>query len=404
MKKIGIVTLFHRNFNYGAALQAYALEEALKSLGLWAEVLDYRRCVRPLSVMPPESTLHKIRRKLTIRSVGDAADLALRPFIGAFQASNQEKLKERERKFFQFYQEHMHISQDYDSGTIAQANEHYDMFVCGSDQVWRPSSFDPNFFLAFAGKEKQRFSYAASLGVRKLSDQAAETMIPLIDSLDMVSVREDEAKDLLSDYTNKPIETVLDPTLLFDEAFWAGLATEVKGLSSGKYVFCYLIGENNKNRALAKKIAKKYDLPLVTIPAVSRVLPYDMLYADQNLIDTSPDEFLWLIKNAAAVVTDSFHASVFSILFHKSFHILERFRREDSLSMNGRIYHLLDLFGWDDVLVGKPEEIRLWNAHDIRNNENLSAARKTSWDYLRRALENGSPENDAFALEQERRS
>lgn len=255
-------------------------------------------------------------------------------------------INERKRRFKEFYQKNLNVSRYYNLGTIYSANNDYDAFVCGSDQVWRPGSFDPNYYLTFAVSGKKKISYAASLGVQRLSGAANDMMVPLIEKLDAISVREQEAANILKECGIDALVT-LDPTLLWNRNFWENVATKTN-LEKGKYIFCYFIGENNSNREIAKKIAKIKGLPLVAIPGVSRLLPYDFEYADINMTEAGPDEFLGMVRDAAVVVTDSFHACVFSTIFEVPFVAVERFSAKDANSMNGRIYDFLATFGLEN--------------------------------------------------------
>ena len=380
--RVGIMTLFHENYNYGAALQAYALQKAIESLGNDVEVLDYDRTAEPIDSVD-NSISGKIKRKLgSIESYGDVYNLM---HLFSSKSRYLPSINERKRKFKEFYQKNLKVSRYYNLGTIYSANSDYDAFVCGSDQVWRPGSFDPNYYLTFAALGKKKISYAASLGVQKLSRAANKMMVPLIEKLDAVSVREPEAAKILRKCGVDALVT-LDPTLLWDRAFWENVATNTD-LENGKYILCYFIGENNSNREIAKQIAKIKGLPLVAIPGISRLLPYDFKYADRNMVEAGPDEFLGMVRDAAVVVTDSFHACVFSTIFEVPFVAVERFSAKDANSMNGRVYDFLTMFGLERQLVRKGDVIEPTILEGITPRiseyENL---KECSWRYLRENL------------------
>lgn len=384
MSKIGIVTLFHDNYNYGAALQAFALQKAIEKLGHEACIIDYKRCIEPIPDDDSFESKKSFAEKLHIKTKGDFINICLYPFTRKY---GDRLLENRKIKFKKFYERNLNVSRLYDIATIYSANEEFDAFICGSDQIWRPSSYDPNFFLDFADKIKLRISYAASMGVKILSENSKKVMVPLIDGLTYISVREEEAKSALKDKCNSDIQVVLDPTLLWGEDFWKKYSKLPSGIAKGKYIFCYLIGENNANRDLAKYFARNMNLPLITIPGVSRVQAYDFMYADMNLTEAGPEEFLGLIQNAALIITDSFHACVFSIIFHKKFYAVERFDKNDANSMNGRIYDLLNLFGLEKQLISSKDESTEQKecvSNMMKYNEKLSF----SWSYLKNALEN----------------
>lgn len=387
MNKVGILTFFHDNYNYGAVLQAFALQKAVEKLGYDAYVLDYKRSVDPIRDEYSSAAPRTLRDKLRIRTKADFFNVGLYPYM-KLSSRAKHLLDDRKAAFRKFSGENMKVSRPYGIADITAANDEFDAFICGSDQIWRPSSFDPNFFLDFADPNRLRFAYAASIGVHILSDKAKKIMLPLIDRLDFVSVREQEAKTVL-DGVKSDVQVVLDPTLLWDEAFWKEYAALPSNLEKGKYVFCYFIGENSDNRKTARAAAKRLGLPLVTIPAVSKVQPYDFMYADVNMTGAGPEEFLGLIQNAAMVITDSFHACVFSIMFGTRFYAVERFKKNDANSMNGRIYDLLALFALDDRLVS-------WDAGSafspnadtcVPGLDKYNARKDASWSYLKKSLE-----------------
>lgn len=377
--RVGIITLLYKNYNYGAILQAYALQKAVEKLGHKAEIINYDRRVETIDSVNL-SISKKIKQKLfSINSYGDFFNLTR---LALPQKEYVSEVGARKDAFHTFYKEKMSVSKYYNLATIEFANDMYDAFICGSDQIWRPTSFDPNYYLAFADNSKTKFSYAASLGVKELSEEAVQTMVPLIKKLNGVSVRENDAVDLLKK-SGVDSKLVVDPTLLWGHDFWSDIATE-PNLEKGKYVFSYIIGENNKNRDVATKIAKMNKKTLVTIPGISRIMPYDFSYADCNITDASPTDFLGLIKNAAFVVTDSFHACVFSIIFNTPFVALERSSKSDSNSMNGRIYSLLNLFSLENRLIRNDQTLdtNIFSA-SIPNYEKYNQLCDMSWNYLK---------------------
>lgn len=381
---IGIITLFHKNYNYGAALQAYSLQQAIQKLGHTSNIIDYERCITPIDPID-NSFKSRLKKKAgSIRCIGDIIDMLFR-----YIPENKYKpdINRRQEKFQKFYKSRMKISSYYNIGTIYLANNEFDAFISGSDQVWRPGSFDKNYYLDFADKQKKRISYAASLGVSELSDTAKKIMIPLIRKFHSVSVRENEAAALLKKELNSDVKTVVDPTLLWDKPFWNNISSFPKNIEKQKYIFCYFIGENNHNRNIAKKLSKMTGYPLFSIPGISRLLPYDFKYADKNIIDASPEEFIGLIQNAEIIISDSYHACVFSIIFDRPFFAVERYLQSDINSMNGRIYDLLKMFHLENHLIRSNQNIstELFNTTSPKMEDYIHA-KDISWNYLETSL------------------
>lgn len=348
MKRVGIITLFNNNYNCGGILQALALQEVIKKFGYECEIINYKRNI--LSEPINENKLKKLIKKVNnIESKGDVINLLLKPMDKFFNKKISNEILERKTKYKKFIDSNVSYTKEVDHSTIYKINENFDIFVCGSDQIWRPSTFDPNYYLAFAKDDKRKFSYAASIGANELTKKEKERIELLINKLNYISLRERSSINIIQSLTEKKVENVLDPTLLLEKDYWKKFVTNKT--VKGKYIFSYLIGENNKNRDIVKKIAKKVGLPIVTIPGVSRILPYDFLYGNINMTSSAPNDFINLIANSSMVITDSFHATVFSIIFGKKVYVLERFKKSDRMSMNSRIYDLLDLFDMQENLL-----------------------------------------------------
>lgn len=360
-KKVAIMTLFHNSTNYGAILQAYALQKTIESMGLQCVVLDYQRKIVDITqkAQKPKSKIQKLIYKISaIYSKGDLINSCLQPIRKLWEKKYEKDIVNRKKKFREFIAENIPVSAFLDSSTIHSIQNEFDVFVCGSDQIWRPTTFDPNLFLGFVKQNKPRIAYAASLGVAALSDKEKEIYTPLINQLDAISVRESSAVSLVSGLTEKSVVRVLDPTLLLDHDYWRNnFSTKNQTLENEKYIFSYQIANNNANRELAKKTGKLLGMKVVAIPGLYRIQPYDFMYADINMTDASPEEFINLIAQSEYVITDSFHACVFAILFGKKFIALERFSRSDRLSMNSRIYDLLEMFSIPERLLTRSDQL-----------------------------------------------
>ena len=180
---------------------------------------------------------------------------------------------------------------------------------------------------------------------------------------------------------------MLDPTLLIDRNKW----DEVKKLKKidKKYVFCYFIGSNIESRKVVEKFANKYKLEVVVLPHIDEFVEYDEKYGTIFPGNVGPGEFIDLISNAEFVFTDSFHATVFSIIYEKNFFVFERFNCNDKKSTNTRIYSLLSKINENGRLCR--------DIHDVENNKNskidysevnkiLANERKKSIDFLNNAI------------------
>lgn len=300
MKKIAILTIV--SANYGNRLQNYALAESLKKLNF--EVETIRR-------YPQRSKLHRIKNN--IRAL--------------FK-------KDRFTNFTQF-DNYIDWSDDvvncnYHSPYL---ESHYDAFVIGSDQIWN-LSFDflnEYVFLPFV-KNKRKIAYAASIGIDRYDDEM-KTQATSIKYIDKIAVREESAVSIVCELTGKVPEIVIDPTMLLSAEEWQRIARKPKMLDSDEeYLFLYFLGKlSNEKKSMISRIAKEKNLKI-----------YNILDPDDAINECGPAQFVYMISHSRLVVTDSFHACVFSILNHVPFTVLER--ESEDKNMNSRIVTLLRMF------------------------------------------------------------
>lgn len=320
-KKIGIVTYYYDSINYGGVLQAYALTQKIDSLGYNVEQICYKK--ENDDKVSNKKYLYLIKK--FIKKI-----IILWCYL---------KMSRRYNRFKKFRDEIPHSMNVYTDNNIENTIKDYDIFVTGSDQVWNLTWFCPAFFLEFVSKNKKKLSYAASLGRMVLAEEEKNFFKKVLVNYSAISVREKDAVELLKNQTSLKIEHVLDPTLLLKKEEWDKISNEYT--IEKPYLFCYFIGEDRVIRKLAKKYAKKYNLKLVVLPHPAGFNFTDINFGDIKTFDAGPKEFISLIKNADYIMTDSFHACVFSTIYQKEFFA---FQRNGKKEMSSRIYSLLNLF------------------------------------------------------------
>lgn len=298
MIKIGLLTL-NGNVNYGNRLQNYALKKVLESLSCKVETIWFAD--------------FKFRFKSFLKKL----------------VFYKAKFR-RQRKFSKFTDEFLDVKYYKNS----QISDKYDYFVVGSDQVWNYnfSSYNEKMFLNFSPKSKN-ISYAASIGVDSILEEYKEEFERGLCNFKSISVREDKAKELVEELTNrKDIEVLVDPTMLLSADEWNTLARKPRCLKSDKFILNYFLGELSQERKNAiEKIALENKCQIINI-----------LDINSNFYECGPREFLYLEQNAFLICTDSFHSSVFAFLFNRPFIVFEREDKEEK--MNSRIDTLLDTF------------------------------------------------------------
>lgn len=385
-KKIGIITLYYHNYNYGGLLQAYALVTCLnKKMDFHAEQIAYK----PQKIKKSLGEIFDLVRGFSIVSLIGKLFIKLDILIKVmFKPQISNKFIERKRRCDEFRNMIPH-SAEVDDNDLQKLNDYYDVFVTGSDQVWNPNTFRSAFFLDFVKETKTKVAYAASMAVNSLSAQQKRKIFPLVSRLDFISVREKKAMDILSgNIPEKEVRMVLDPVFLLYRNEWDLIVKSP--LKEKKYIYTYFLGERKFNINLAKRIAEQLQIPIATVPYIyRRYNGYDHNFGEIEIYDTGPDEFVGLIKDAQIVLTDSFHAVVFSIIYHKNFWVFDRDRENDINSMNSRLTFLLEEFGLSDRRITRKEQLNMDFKRPIRYNEVeylLEKKRKCSLEYLFKAV------------------
>lgn len=354
--KASVITMT-RTYNYGATLQAYALQEYVTSMGHECTVVDHMNAGDKHRTLP-----------LLDFSFGN---LLMLPY--------KRRLERGFTRFEEFYREHMNMTAPYQNEQqLLDAPPAADVYISGSDQVWNPRDAKlDRFFLNFAPPTAKRISFAASIGVSQIPADKRERMQALLSGIDGISLREVGARDELSALTDKPISVNCDPVFLLEAEKWRAAESPVKGLVPGEYILCYLIYRPAWFSAWIRDMKKKTGKKIVVVGLQG----FRRIFCDRYVRDAGPREFLWLIDNAAAVVTTSFHGSAFSLVFGKPFVAIPDPPRP------ARIRSLLHLFGLPQNELGENNPHFTFEEYD-RNAVLAVAAkeRERAREYLTRFL------------------
>lgn len=380
MKKIGKITLFHNSVNYGGVLQAFALNHFLEKSGHEVCEFDYTSSNQKSS--KKTMLLHMIKTKTPVELLKKlGTGLSKKAYAKLHRNQVQSLLNARRVAFADFKAKNFKEIIACDKNTIAQKGKGFDVLIAGSDQIWKPTVADDAYMLAFStDKNQTRFSYAASLAVDEIKTEDQEKYRNWLKNLSAISVREEQAVDLLQPLTDKKVHWVCDPVLLLEKEEWLHF-TENK-YEFEPYVFCYFLGADKKHRELAKEYAAKNNLKIVTFPnLLQQARKVDHGFGDYQVYDASPVDFVELIGKAQFVLTDSFHATAFSILMNTPFAVLER---SAVYSMNSRITSLLKHVGLDNRMIGDREQLHQLNQEIqwTKVDEKLDCQRKASALYL----------------------
>lgn len=382
--KIGIVTHYYKSKNYGGNLQAYALCKAIERFGIKVEQL----CVFSENKKADKVPIQK--KKCTLRDVKIAFHIFAYKTLTLNRSRNAGKLIHRRRNAILFFNQKIvpHSIDCYTEANIEESVKKYDAFITGSDMVWNPDSFSSIFILDFVPDETPKFSYAPSLGVSELNDNEREVFHNFLKTYQDVSVREQNAVSLLNELSPVPVEWVLDPTLLLEREEWDEIGSG--RIIEEPYLFCYFLGSNTGSRKAAQDYARKHNLKLVTIPyLLGTYRSCDWKFGDVQLSDISPADFISLICYSEVVFTDSFHACVFSFLYHRDMYA---FRRDAEDKWGSRIQSFLELLDCLPQYCNTDEKEHLEYIESLPKIDysvpfqELERMKKSSMEYLQRNL------------------
>ena len=371
MLKICGVTFDHTT-NYGSCLQAYALQTVIEEMIVQDEPCRYE--LLPTAIIRQNDPKQPVSKEL--------------PWIWAKKRILREFSHWRRKKFEQFETQNIHYADCSDSQQLPALNREYDAFVCGSDVIWNLSftHADPIYFLAFA--EKYKFSYAASFGVCDIDHDfekwnsektPREVYKQYLPDLDQISVREKNSLDLIYELTGKEAKYVCDPVMLLTAEQWNSIIE--KDNKRKDYIFAYSTYTSPNYLNFLKRIHRQTGLPIINVT-------WDIKTAIQRMAFIVPDPPKWLelLKNAKYVVTNSFHATVFSCIFHKSFFC--PMRNEQIIGTRIRLYDILSTLGIDGRIYGNtPEKIDLAPPDFTEADKRIQQFRENSLLYIHGNLE-----------------
>lgn len=388
MKKVGIITLFHRSLNFGGVLQACALCKALDQLGIPSEQI---RCVYGGEDETVERTFMTVLKKLmNPKIVWKRICYEVNHILYEVKRAKSEKQKAGRRQAFdEFIGKHIPVSKRiYTASNVHECLKEYDAFITGSDQVWNPEWFYPIYFLSFVPSNVSKISYAASLGKSSLTENQQAKYQSLLQDFKAISVRETDAVDIIAPLAPVEVSCVLDPTLLLSREQWDEVCAE--RLVEGDYLFYYFLGKDAEEAALTREYARKTGLKIAGIPNAARDFSKtETITYDHMVKDASPAEFLSLIRYAKCVVTDSFHATVFANVFEKEYFV---FPRAGHPGMTSRIERVATLFETMDRFCDVPEKKTVEHMQSLpridwnRPLPKLEEARCFSFDFLKKNL------------------
>lgn len=351
--KIGIMT-FQETTNYGALLQATALQITLSQLGAESEIIRYR-CDEIVKRELPESIFKHGIIHAPISFLAGCVQKRKYKMLEGFKAKYC-KISEKE----------------YSSKDISLSQTEYDRFLVGSDIVWElnVTGGDTAFYLDFLDEKSRKYAFSSSFGYNQIPERYVEVSRKLLSDFTSISVRETEGAQIIKELLNQEVPVTADPTLLLTGEQWRQYEQKYPKLREKGYILVYFDDHAGNALSFAKKLANKYSLPIVLIRSSLRNIK-----SVKTIRDASVEQFLWLVDNAKYVVTGSYHGVLYAINFNTDFYYVNR-------AHTGRINTIIDKSGITNRNIME-EQIDYDGINWLVVNQTVAAYRNQSISYLK---------------------
>lgn len=360
--KTAIVTINDPNPNYGNRLQNYAVNKVLEEKNMSTTTLYVERQINI------KDRIKNIVNKMT--------------FYCFTQDKKLWKLCYYKRiKFYNFNKKYIkskHIK------SFKNLSNQYNYFVVGSDQVWNPSWYDENkkkaYLLSFA-KSEQKICFSPSFGISHLPEKWKDYFKSNLLTFNNISVREQAGADIIKELTGKDATVLIDPTLMLSVSDWKQIESKPDKVDFNKeYVLTYFLGDKTEEvSCYINKMAKE-----------NKLVVYNLLdYSQPDIYVADPGEFIYLIEHAKIILTDSFHACVFSFLFDKPFQVFERMGKEED--MMSRMYTFLSTMGLERKIYKESiNKDQIFECDYTKSKQKLKVQQNLVDEYLKKEFKNNT--------------
>lgn len=385
-RKVGGVVIMHPNHNnYGTSLQGFATVKFVQRIDYPFRIIRYNK----------KRTIKEILKTFVglIRS-GAMKEAAFRIYQKLFMKTHKEYARliaERTEVVNKFKSKYFDAISDFYTGytNLCEGSKNYDVIFVGSDQVWGPLSLYSRFYnLLFVDKNIPQFSYASSFGVSSIFPWQRKGTAEYLDKMDVIGVREVRGKEIVDELSKRKATVVADPTLLLTKDEWAECIQDSKMQIDEPYILSYTLGPREDIREEIMKFGKQTGLKVVSFRHMDWFEPADENFGDIPVYNADPLDFVKLLSKAEYVCTDSFHGTVFSIIFQKKFTTFYRHKPTSNGSTHSRIDSLLGIMGLEKRLFNGNLKKEIEEEVDYAAvGEKLSKLRQESMDFFKNALE-----------------
>ncbi len=354
-----LTVTFHHTTNYGAVLQTFALQRYILSQGHENVILETKLGSK------------KKKKKTGVRSL----------YMRYLSWLRGDKVKRLAAHFSEFHEKRLQLTRPYVSmDDLRNDPPAVDCLITGSDQVWNfetvPSMLDSRL-LRFGDPSLVRFSYAASMEGLNLTDPQKALLKDSLACFKGISVREQSAKEYIEGFTPYAVQRVLDPVFLLSKDQWNGIAVDPR--IKGPYILCYQVQRNDSMQKVVSKLRKQTGLPVVSI--CNSTIRW--IRSDHTFYDVPVEEFLGFYRDAAYVVSASFHGVALGLVYEKPVYALVKKTRAN------RLRDVMSLFGLDAYVIRQGDAVRVkpYEEADLAGiREKKDVLVRESKDYLQKML------------------
>ncbi len=385
MKKVGIVSCYFKH-NYGSMLQAYATQQVLNNMGIENETINIEQNVdfskgKKKYYLTQITNLPFIKTKLGMIKL--KLDKKINKELGKNIAIRDKKYEEFKSTF--------NLTESYKTyNELSNKCKDYSSVLVGSDQLWLPVNVVADYYtLNWVPEDVNKISLATSFGFSKVPEKYNDLYTKFLKRINHLSTREQSGVKIIKDITGLDAKLVADPTILLSKEEWEEVAIHERIIKE-KYILCYFLGKNIEHRKFAEKLREKTGYKIVSLNHADEYVKYSDKFCDIAPFDIGPAEWINLIKNSEYVCTDSFHGTVFSILYNKIFFDFRRYNNKSKVSTNSRLDSLLNVAGISNerILDGSEDvdNVLKFQIDYEKVNRNIESYRNESREWLLKAL------------------
>ena len=386
MKKVGIVSCYFKN-NYGSVLQAYATKKFLDKNNILNETIDIDKNID----FKKGKIKYYLSQIMNFKFIKSKAGMIKLKIYKKVNRNLNKNISIRNNKYKEFRKEfNLSKSVKTYSELTKLAKEKYTNIIVGSDQLWLPVNVIANYYtLNWVPIKINKISYATSFGISRVQKKYKQKYKSFLERINHISVREEAGIDIIKDIAGLDAKLVADPTILLTREEWEKEG-KTKRIYKEKYILCYFLGNNIEHRKFAERLKKETGFKIVSLNHADEYVKYSDNFCDYAPYDIGPREWINLVKNAEYVCTDSFHCTVFSILFNKEFFVFRRYDDKNVMSTNSRIDSLLEKaeISKTRILTGR-EDINKVTENKIdyeKVNNNVERFRNESKEWLLKSI------------------